>query len=145
MVGGLPNREPNHAVKIANFAVSVLQAVQTVISPLDGEPIKLRIGIHSGKVMAGVVGSMMPRYCLFGDTVNTASRMESNGESGKIHISKDFASNIEKSNLFNVVERGELQVKGKGAMTTYWLTGATEDNVEINQAALQRLTELSAK
>ncbi|XP_046396086.1 atrial natriuretic peptide receptor 1-like [Ischnura elegans] len=125
VVSGLPVSNGNrHAREIARMALALLSAVLTFsIRHRPNEQLKLRIGLHTGPCVAGVVGLKMPRYCLFGDTVNTASRMESNGLPLKIHLSSSTKEVLDTFGTFKLELRGEVEMKGKGKMTTYWLTG----------------------
>ncbi|KAK6015230.1 adenylate/guanylate cyclase catalytic domain protein, partial [Ostertagia ostertagi] len=110
-VSGLPARNGYaHIKEISELSLSFMKFVDNFrISALPRERVQLRIGVNSGPCVAGVVGLSMPRYCLFGDTVNTSSRMESNGKPGYIHLTKECARFA-----------GE---RGKGVMETFWLLG----------------------
>ena len=95
VVSGAPEPRTDHAEAMAEFALDMLEAMKEFTSKTTGEKIQLRIGIHSGEVVAGVIGKKKFAYDLWGDAVNTASRMESHGEAGKIHISDDFRTAVE--------------------------------------------------
>uniref|UniRef100_A0A182VQN0 guanylate cyclase n=1 Tax=Anopheles minimus TaxID=112268 RepID=A0A182VQN0_9DIPT len=125
VVSGLPVRNGNlHAREISRMALRLLAAVyKFTIRHRPNEQLRLRIGLHSGPCVAGVVGLKMPRYCLFGDTVNTASRMESTGEALKIHVSHTTKMLLDTFGTFELAERGLVPMKGKGEMLTYWLNG----------------------
>ncbi|XP_049280023.1 atrial natriuretic peptide receptor 1 isoform X2 [Anopheles funestus] len=125
VVSGLPVRNGNlHAREISRMALRLLAAVyKFTIRHRPNEQLRLRIGLHSGPCVAGVVGLKMPRYCLFGDTVNTASRMESTGEALKIHVSHNTKTLLDTFGTFDLTERGLVPMKGKGEMLTYWLNG----------------------
>jgi class 3 adenylate cyclase len=130
VVAGAPEARADHAEAMAEFALDMLEAMKEFTSKTTGEKIQLRIGIHSGEVVAGVIGKKKFAYDLWGDAVNTASRMESHGEAGKIHISDDFRTAVEMCrgtslHTIEFIERGEMDIKGKGIMKTYFLEHTT--------------------
>ncbi|XP_042880278.1 uncharacterized protein LOC122258414 isoform X1 [Penaeus japonicus] len=122
----------DHAAEIASMALDLLHATENFVVPhMPGERLQIRIGINTGPVVAGVVGSKMPRYTLFGESVNIASKMESTGLPFKIHITASTKEALDKVGGFIMKLRGEMEIKlsqrvspqGKGSMETYWLIG----------------------
>jgi class 3 adenylate cyclase len=117
VVAGLPAVCDQHVSKIADLALDMQQA----ISEYQAYPLSIRIGIHTGPVVAGVIGIRKIAYDLWGDTVNLASRMESQGLAGQTQVSDSVYEALKDEYWFE--ERGCIQVKGKGEMTTYILRG----------------------
>jgi len=125
----------NHQQATANAALQLLETMKNLTVNIPSElgetswiknmkDIEIRIGIHTGEVVAGIIGKNKYTYDLWGDAVNIASRMESNSEAGRIHISEAFAQSISEYPEFLVIPRGEITIKGKGTMNTFWLEKA---------------------
>jgi class 3 adenylate cyclase/Tfp pilus assembly protein PilF len=132
-VAGVPEAHDDHALRAAQCALDMLAALNTLEITMPPElgdtswvknvgEIQVRIGIHCGPVTAGVIGTERLQYDVWGDTVNVASRMESTSEPGRIQVSEAFANALG----CGVIPRGDVEIKGKGSMNTYWLITATE-------------------
>nr|KAI8759969.1 soluble guanylate cyclase 88E-like [Biomphalaria glabrata] len=122
VAGGVPDKCPEHAQKVAGLAIELVENAMYVKNPITGAGMQVRIGMHTGSVVAGIVGKRTPQYCLFGDTVNTAARMQTNSEPGRIHLTQPCHDCLKGSD-YTTVYRGRINVKGKGEMKTYWLAG----------------------
>ncbi|MFN8360105.1 MAG: adenylate/guanylate cyclase domain-containing protein [Candidatus Kapaibacterium sp.] len=135
-VCGAPVRYPDHAERLTRMALDMLDDIelpQEIREYLPkGTQVHLRIGLHCGEITAGLIGTGKLAYDIYGDAVNTASRMESHGEAGKIHVSEEFKQALQKGPglllespmSLDFQERGEMDIKGKGRMKTYFLEKA---------------------
>jgi adenylate cyclase len=123
VVGGLPDPRPDHAVTVADMALAMREEIAGRVDP-SGGPLAVRIGIDTGPVVAGVIGTSKFSYDLWGDTVNTASRMESHGVAGCIQVTARTYERLRDG--FRFERRGPIHVKGKGEMVTYFLVARNE-------------------
>lgn len=129
VVAGIPQQNTNHTSIIAEAALEMVRAMGAFHAQDEEKTaLTLRIGIHTGDVVAGVIGQKKFAYDLWGDTVNTASRMESHGVPQKIHCSEAVYEALKATFVFE--ERGEIEVKGKGTMRTYFLLGKRGNNAQ---------------
>jgi class 3 adenylate cyclase len=126
LVSGAPNPNPLHAEHAALMALEIVEAVY-LLSQTLGVDIKVRVGMHSGAVVAGVIGTRKFAYDLWGDTVNVASRMESHGAVGKVQCSETVYQRLKEH--FHFEERGVISIKGKGEMSTYFLVGRKSEEL----------------
>jgi adenylate cyclase len=133
---GLPKARPEHVQLMARFALDMLDSVATrnAVDGGDGQGgrLALRIGIHTGPVIAGVIGEKRLIYDLWGDTVNVASRMEAHGVEGRIHVTDAVRSVL--LSEFELEPRGPVEVKGRGVMNTYFLVGRLEPTMRTQPA-----------
>jgi class 3 adenylate cyclase len=120
IVGGIPKPRKDHAMAVADIALEMQQTIHR-FRHHDNQQINIRIGINTGPVVAGVIGLKKFTYDLWGDAVNIASRMESQGIAGEIQVSQ--STYLLLKDQYHLEERGIIAIKGKGEMMTYWLTG----------------------
>ena len=127
VAGGLPKELPNHECAAADFAVEMLSTIKRLDKKWKYD-LDMRIGMHCGPVVAGVIGKQKFAFDMWGDTVNVAARMESHGMPGYIHISEPLADILQEK--YAISQRGWVEVKGKGMMQTFWLKGKEESTPE---------------
>jgi class 3 adenylate cyclase len=120
VVGGLPEPRPDHAVAVAEMALDLMTVAGAIVDP-EGARVQLRIGIQTGPAIAGVIGMTKPTYDVWGDTVNTASRLESHGVPGRIQVGEACYERLRDRYRFE--PRGTIDVKGKGELQAYFLLG----------------------
>ena len=118
LVGGLPKPDKNHADSVARMALEMLDTIEQINTKTD-QSLKVRIGINSGPVAAGVIGKEKFIYDLWGDTVNVASRMETFGSNSKIHVSSN--TYLQLKDYYNFTKRDKINIPGKGTMQSYFL------------------------
>ncbi|KAK4818757.1 hypothetical protein QYF61_018929 [Mycteria americana] len=132
-VSGLPEPCIHHARSICHLALDMMEIAGQV--QVDGEPVQITIGIHTGEVVTGVIGQRMPRYCLFGNTVNLTSRTETTGEKGKINVSEyTYRCLMTPENSdpqFHLEYRGPVSMKGKKEPMQVWFLSRKSTETEV--------------
>jgi guanylate cyclase len=124
VASGVPVARADHADAAAEMALEMISAIAAARLP-DGRPVEARIGLHTGPVVAGVIGSHKFAYDLWGDAVNVASRMQAHSQPGRIQLTEDTRRRL--SPRFRLEMRGGVEVKGRGQLVTYWLLGRSEE------------------
>ena len=137
VVSGVPEALPDHAGALADLALDIRDALVGLVDP-KGRAVPVRIGIASGPVVAGVVGTRKFFYDVWGDAVNTASRMESTGEAGQIQVAPKTRELL--ADRFELEERGVIEVRGKGPMQTWFLIGRKPVESKSNAATRSMIT-----
>ncbi|RYZ57170.1 MAG: adenylate/guanylate cyclase domain-containing protein, partial [Proteobacteria bacterium] len=132
-VAGVPHPVADHATAIAHMALE-MQAGVEAYAKRTGTELSIRIGLHTGSVVAGVIGTKKFIYDLWGDTVNMASRMESHGVPGRVQVSEATYHLL--VGQFELEARGAIDIKGKGAMNTYLLVRQKVDPQRVSIAAI---------
>ncbi|KAL6758480.1 adenylate and guanylate cyclase catalytic domain-containing protein [Haematococcus lacustris] len=131
VTAGLLVHDPEHAATMVRFGLAMQQVAAQVMMPNGAGPVQMRIGIHSGPVLSGVIGKIRKRFCLVGHTVNCASRMESGGIPGRIQVSSSTHALLQHCTEFQWESRGPIEVKGLGTMTPYLLVPLDTKGVDI--------------
>ncbi|XP_054454167.1 soluble guanylate cyclase 88E-like [Anoplopoma fimbria] len=144
VVAGAPEKTKYHAHNICDMALDMVRSIDHLKDPSNGNHIQIRVGIHSGMVVAGVVGHKMPRYGLHGDTVHTASAMESNGKEMHIQLSSATYEHL-KGSHFIFERRGTITIKGNVEIETYWLKGKRDKDGNAQAACPQFETQTISK
>jgi len=135
VVGGVPDRSPTHCQQVARFALAALKSFEEYAADFPN-PLRIRIGMHTGTVVAGIVGTQKFSYDLWGDVVNIASRYESTGTPNRIHVTDSVRVRLEDDFIFE--DAGEIDLKGRGAMRSWFLVSGKEGAREVIQLKKQR-------
>ncbi|XP_032891100.1 soluble guanylate cyclase 88E-like [Amblyraja radiata] len=136
VVAGVPEKTKFHAHNICDMALDMVRSMDHLKEPSTGNNIKIRVGVHSGMVVAGVVGHKMPRFGLYGDTVHSASAMESNGKEMHVQLSNATYEHLIDS-PFIFERRGTITLKGNVEIETYWLKGKRDKDGNAQAACSQ--------
>lgn len=154
-ITGVPNPQKDHAVIMAKFAAEAMNAMNQLIHNelvhtlgADTANLQMRVGMHSGAVTAGVLRGDRARFQLFGDTVNTASRMESNGQPGRIQASLSTAELLIEAGKRDWLEEreGGIEAKGKGRLRTFWVTPrSAKSSMSASERPSERISSLSER